>query len=171
MKTRAALTACCLSLFAVLGSALVAQADYPDGCLPGDDHLVLTPNRDVRTYSNPDKCVDALGGDDDLTFGSGSNSAWGDGGNDAIDGAGGPDELFGGAGFDTLDGAGDHDFIDGGSGSDSLFDGKNPNGSGDVIRGGDGNDTLYHCTGAGSNSNDDVIDVDVETVLSGSQFC
>ena len=150
--------------------AIPAHADYPGQCSGGQTQYSLTANDDTRNYANP-VCVDGLGGNDDLTLSSDADTAWGDGGGDTIAGKGGNDVIYGGASADLLYGDAGQDYLNGGGSGDIIHDGTNPSGSGDVIVDGDANSELYHCTGAGSNGNDDDLSGFSGSVFHGPGYC
>ncbi len=91
--------------------------------------------------------INALGGNDHVSTGAGSDHINGGDGNDAINSGGGVDMLVGGAGNDSLNaGAGD-DWLHGGTGTDSLASGDGDDHlfgeeENDGLAGGDGDDRL-----------------------------
>ncbi len=91
---------------------------------------------------------DGVGGDDDISTGSGDDVLIGGGGNDILRSTGGSNGMFGNAGRDRLYGGSDFDQLDGGRGNDRLYG----NDGGDSLIGGGGNDRIY------GGSGDDFID-------------
>ena len=116
----------------------------------------LTDADNVRTYSDSDQLVLALGGRDQLRLndgddiaqgGRGSDRIYGGEGDDELGGDAGADVLSGGDGADVLRGMSDSDTVNGGLGADHLYGG----GRNDDLRGDKGNDLI-----AGGNGNDAV---------------
>lgn len=137
---------------------------------PGAPVIVTgSPGRDILQVASADVVasyrINASGGNDEITGGSGPDVLAGDEGNDQIIGGLSDDVILGGTGNDTLSGddgldvlsggpgndtlRGDrgNDTLLGGPGNDQLFGGDNE----DQIRGGNGQDTLN-----GGNGNDSI---------------
>ncbi len=112
--------------------------------------------------------LDAISGDDDLTFSEIEAVNTGSGA-DTIDGtaATGPIDVDAGAGDDTVTGGSGNDSIDGGLGEDSLLGGDDN----DTLNGGDGSDTLAGGQGAdsldGGDGDDDIAVGGLDEALGG----
>ncbi len=87
---------------------------------------------------NSNEIINALGGNDTVTSGSGTDQIYGGAGNDNLNGEAGIDRVYGQSGNDTLAGDANDDSLYGGS-NDDLISGNAGN---DVIFGGSGADTI-----------------------------
>jgi hypothetical protein len=102
--------------------------------------------------------VNALGGDDNVSAGTGlaaliTVTMNGGDGNDTLAGGDGPDALNGGAGNDIITGGAGFDTLDGGDGADTLTGG--PGGPGfEPHLGGPGDDTMVWNPGDGNDLNE-----------------
>ncbi|MEJ6003680.1 calcium-binding protein, partial [Paucibacter soli] len=140
--------------FVILDSSLTGKtslsgSDFVDnfvawrGTDNGDSFGAATPGINIGA----DNIAYALGGNDTLDGGLGSDQLYGGADNDTLSGGDGNDYLYGGSGADTLDG---------GSGSDSLYAegndrpgvaGSDAPGTINVLNGGWGNDSLTGSVG------------------------
>lgn len=111
-----------------------------------------TSGNDNLSYGAGSQFVRALEGNDTIDGGQGADTIFGGEGNDRIVGGAGPDAIAGQGGNDYLSGWGGHDDMSGGEGDDILFgfqgndelDGGSGN---DMLRGDEGNDTLLGQSG------------------------
>lgn len=104
----------------------------------GDDVIVALGENDA-VDGGPGSDLICLGdGDDRATGGAGDDALVGEGGGDVIVGGGGDDIGLGGDGTDRVTLGAGVDVAEGGSGNDSLAGGPDP----DRLTGGDGDDTI-----------------------------
>jgi hypothetical protein len=124
---------------------------------------------DIGTTEN--LVVNALGGDDSVTAGTGlaaliAITIDGGAGNDTLNGGDGADTLRGGAGNDIINGGAGFDSLDGGDDNDTLTGG--PGGPGfEPHLGGNGDDTMVWNPGDGNDLNEGGAGVDT-LVFNGS---
>ncbi len=109
---------------------------------------VVTPE-----YSDTDNhLIHALGGDDVVITGNGSDQLYGDAGHDTLSAGGGTDSIDGGEGDDLLQGGAGEDYVLGGLGNDNL-NGDEPSAenlgtNNDWLDGGEGHDELHGAAGS-----------------------
>jgi Ca2+-binding RTX toxin-like protein len=123
--------------------AAVEHIRLSDGTvLSVQDLQRATEGDDTLLFGNTPTKIDALGGNDTVTTGSGEDLLRGGSGHDTLNTNDGADTLYGDEGNDTLNAGRGDDTLAGGAGDDTL-------------RGGLGNDTYLYNLGDGSDTIDD----------------
>ncbi|HEY4104236.1 MAG TPA: calcium-binding protein [Polyangiaceae bacterium] len=131
------------------GSDAPADCDGAECCPAGSTILVLTPNADVMSNSDSNRCIVALDGSDTVqSSATGDTTITGGPGDDTIMvGTGDHNVVRGGAGQDTIFASGNADTIFGNAGDDTIFGGNGnsfivPGPGADTVTTGSGNDTI-----------------------------
>ena len=131
------------------GSDAPADCDGSECCPAGSTIIVLTPNADVLSNSDSNRCIVALDGDDTVqSSATGDTTIMGGPGDDTLMvGTGDHNVIRGGAGRDTIFASGNSDTIFGNAGDDTIFGGNGnsfivPGPGADTVTTGSGNDTI-----------------------------
>ena len=112
---------------------------YSEFVMGGGRTALLDGGATDKGWGAKANAIFALGGDDTIKAGGGSDAVIGGTGNDVIQGNRGSDVLLGGSGDDTVKGNRDDDIISGGDGNDELRGGAGD----DVIADGRGTDLVF----------------------------